>query len=57
MGFGFLQLLLVPFLTGHTVLFVAVVGHVAAVATVTSLSIVVLYRRTDGEGATTNLSP
>ena len=57
MGFGVLQLLLVPFLLDHTVLLVAVVGHVLAVATVTTLSLVVLYRRTEGADAITNLSP
>jgi len=56
MGFGFLQLLLVPFLLDHTVLLVAVVGHVFAVATVNSLSLVVLYRRTEGIGSITYLS-
>jgi hypothetical protein len=56
MGFGFIQLLLVPFLLDHTVLLVAVVGHVVAVATVNSLSLVVLYRRTEGIGSITNLS-
>jgi len=57
MGFGVLQLLLVPFLLEHTVLLVAVVGHVLAVATVTTLSLVVLYRRTEDADAITNLSP
>lgn len=57
MGFGFIQLLLVPFLLDHTVLLVAVVGHVVAVATVNTLSLVVLYRRTEGDGAVTKLSP
>jgi hypothetical protein len=57
MGFGLLQLLLVPFLLDHTVLLVAVVGHVLAVATVTTLSLVVLYSRTEGTDAITSLSP
>ncbi|QPV61765.1 hypothetical protein I7X12_13515 [Halosimplex litoreum] len=57
MGFGILQLLLVPFLLDHTILLVAVVGHVVAVATVTTLSLVVLYRRTEGTDAITKLSP
>ncbi|WP_415378765.1 hypothetical protein [Halosimplex sp. TS25] len=57
LGFGLLQLLLVPFLLDHTLLLVAVVGHVLAVATVTSLSLVVLYRRTEGDAGITNLSP
>ncbi|WP_235853536.1 DUF7530 family protein [Halosimplex salinum] len=56
MGFGVLQLLLVPFLLDHTVLLVAVVGHVVAVAAVNSLSLLVLYRRTEGIGSITNLS-
>jgi hypothetical protein len=43
MGFGLLQLLLVPFLVGHPLLFWAVVGHVVAVTVVTSLSLVALY--------------
>ncbi|WP_246391834.1 DUF7530 family protein [Halosimplex pelagicum] len=54
MGFGVLQLLLVPFLVDHTVLLVAVVGHVLAVATVTTLSLVVLYSRTEGADAITS---
>ena len=57
MGFGFLQLLLIPFLLDHTILLVAVVGHVLAVAAVTSLSLVVLYRRTETDGVVTSLSP
>jgi len=43
MGFGFLQLFLVPFLTDHPILLGAVVGHVLAVAVVTSLSLLALY--------------
>ena len=45
MGFGFVQLLLVPFLLGHPVLLVALVGHVLAVTAVTGLSVVLLHRR------------
>jgi len=44
MGFGVLQLLLVPFLLDHPLLLVAVVGHVLAVVLVTSLSLVALYK-------------
>ena len=54
MGFGLLQLLLVPFLLDHTILLVAVVGHVVAVAAVTSLSLFVLYRRTETDGVVTS---
>jgi hypothetical protein len=57
MGFGVLQLVLVPFLTGHPVLLVAVVGHVLAVATVTTLSLVVLYTRSETDGTVRRLSP
>lgn len=44
MGFGVLQLVLVPFLTPYPVLLTAVVGHVAAVTVVTGLSVVLLRR-------------
>jgi len=57
MGFGLLQLLLVPFLLDHPFLLFAVVGHVAAVATVTGLSLAVLYVRTEASGVATSLSP
>jgi hypothetical protein len=57
MGFGFVQLLLVPFLLDHTVLLVALVGHVVAVTIVTSLSLVALSVRGETEDRTTNLSP
>jgi len=57
MGFGLLQLLLVPFLLDHPILLFAVVGHVLAVATVTGLSLAVLYVRTDRRDAATSLSP
>ena len=45
MGFGLVQLLLVPFLADHPVLLAAVVGHVLAETTVTGLSVVLLHRR------------
>jgi hypothetical protein len=45
LGFGLLQLAFVPFLTGQPVLLAAVVGHVLAVATVTGLSIGLLWLR------------
>jgi hypothetical protein len=45
MGFGFVQLLLVPFLLDHPVLLVALVGHVVAVTAVTGLSVVLLHRK------------
>jgi hypothetical protein len=48
MGFGFVQLLLAPFLAGHPVLLVALVGHVLAVAVVTGLSLVLLHHRERG---------
>ncbi|MFB6307985.1 MAG: hypothetical protein ABEH35_01525 [Haloarculaceae archaeon] len=49
LGFGWLQLALVPFLLEQPVLLWAVVGHVVAVTVVTTLSIVLLWlRRTDG---------
>ncbi|ELZ27656.1 hypothetical protein C475_07040 [Halosimplex carlsbadense 2-9-1] len=57
MGFGVLQLLLVPFLLDHTILLFAVVGHVVAVVTVNSLSLAVLYSRTEGTDAVTSLFP
>lgn len=40
LGFGLLQLALLPFLWGHTLLFVAVAGHVAAVLLVGSYALV-----------------
>lgn len=52
MGFGLLQLLLVPFLVGFPVLATAVVGHVLAVTLATGISIVVLRRQTASETAT-----
>jgi len=45
MGFGFVQLLLVPFLLDHPVLLAALVGHVVAVTAVTGLSVVLLHRK------------
>jgi hypothetical protein len=45
MGFGLLQLVLVPFVTDHPVLAVAVGGHVLAVTLVTGASIALLYGR------------
>lgn len=44
-GFGFVQLVFVPFLLDQPVLLVAVVGHVLAVTTVTGLSIALLQYR------------
>lgn len=46
MGFGLLQLGLVPFVREERLLLVAVVGHVLAVVLVTSLSVVLIGRRT-----------
>jgi hypothetical protein len=46
MGFALLQLALVPFLWDHPVLLVAVVGHVGAVLTVGTLSVVLLGKGT-----------
>jgi hypothetical protein len=57
MGFGLLQLTLVPFLLGHPLLLVAIVGHVVAVALVTGLSVVALSVRAGPEDSATNLSP
>jgi hypothetical protein len=57
MGFGLLQLLLVPFLLDHRLLAVAVLGHVVAVVSVTALSLAALYVRTEGTDPATNLSP
>jgi hypothetical protein len=48
MGFGLVQLLLVPFLVDHPVLLAAVGGHVLAVTLVTGLSVVLLHRREHG---------
>ncbi len=45
LGFGFLQLLLIPFVLDQPVLLVAVVGHVLAVTVVAGLSIIVLTVR------------
>jgi len=57
MGFGFLQLLLVPFLSGHPLLLGAVVGHVIAVTAVTTLSLIALYTQAEPDSPATNLSP
>jgi len=57
MGFGLLQLLLVPFLLDHAVLLFAVVGHVVAVTVVTGLSLLALSVRAQTEDHATNLSP
>jgi len=46
MGFGLLQLGLVPFVRDEPVLLAAVVGHVVAVVLVTALSILLVGRRT-----------
>jgi hypothetical protein len=45
MGFGFVQLLLVPFLLDHPVLLATLVGHVLAVTAVTGLSLALLHHR------------
>ncbi|SEN68259.1 hypothetical protein SAMN05216388_1004177 [Halorientalis persicus] len=55
MGFGVLQLVLVPFLASAPVLRTAVVGHVLAVTVVTGTSILFLRVRT--ETATPSSSP
>lgn len=52
LAFGLLQLALVPFLTADPLLFVAVVGHVGAVAVVTGTSLALLWRRAETETAT-----
>lgn len=52
MGFGLLQLVLVPFLLPYPVLVTAVVGHVVAVTAVTGLSVVLLRRRVRSDAAT-----
>ncbi|MEF8851543.1 MAG: hypothetical protein V5A28_03850 [Haloarculaceae archaeon] len=57
LGFALLQLVLAPFLVGHPVLFYAVVGHVAAVAVVTGLSLAALSVRGRSEDRVRNLSP
>jgi hypothetical protein len=43
-GFGLVQLLLVPFVRGRTLLVVAIVGHVVAVTVVSGASILLLRR-------------
>ncbi|MFB6083751.1 MAG: hypothetical protein ABEJ94_05855 [Halorientalis sp.] len=55
MGFGLLQLVLVPFLASSPILRTAVVGHVVAVTLVTGASILLLRVRT--EQATPSSSP
>jgi len=57
MGFGLVQLLLVPFVLDHPVLLVAVVGHVVAVTAVTGLSVLALSVRAEREDRATKLSP
>jgi len=52
MGFGLLQLALVPFLLPYPVLLTAVVGHVGAVTVVTGLSVVLLRRGVRRDGVT-----
>ena len=52
MGFGLVQLVLVPFILPYPVLLTAVLGHVAAVTVVTGLSVVLLRRRVRSESAT-----
>lgn len=56
LGFALLQLVLVPFLVDHPILFYAVIGHVVAVAVVTGLSLVALSVR-GRESRARNLSP
>ncbi|RXK50605.1 DUF7530 family protein [Halorientalis pallida] len=55
MGFGILQLVLVPFLASSPILRTAVIGHVVAVTVVTGASILLLRVRT--ETATPSSSP
>ena len=50
MGFGLVQLALVPFLLGRPVLLAALVGHVIAVTAVTGLSVVLLHRGESDSG-------
>jgi hypothetical protein len=45
LGFALVQLALVPFVTAHPVLLVAVVGHILAVGVVVTLSVLLLGRR------------
>lgn len=52
MGFGLLQLALVPFLTNYPVLAIAVVGHVAAVTLVAGTSVLLLRRQATSKRAT-----
>jgi hypothetical protein len=52
LGFGFLQLALVPFVSSQPVLVAVLVGHVAAVFVVTGGSIWLLSRDTNGERPT-----
>lgn len=49
MGFGFVQLALLPFIMNRPVLVAVVVGHVVAVTLVTGLSVVLLRRRETDE--------
>lgn len=44
-GFGLLQVILVPFVLGHPSLLVALVGHILAVATFSGLSYLIARRR------------
>jgi hypothetical protein len=53
LGFGLLQLVLVPFVLDQPVLLFAVVGHVVAVVTVTGLSLALLRVRTGTDGSVT----
>ncbi len=57
LGFALTQLVLAPFLVDHPVLFYAVVGHVAAVAVVTGLSLAALSVRGRTDDRVRNLSP
>jgi len=53
LGFGLIQLVLVPFVIDRPVLLFAVVGHVVAVVTVTGLSLALLRVRTGTDGSVT----
>lgn len=50
-GFAWVQLVLLPFVAGHDVLFFAVLGHVVAVTLVSGASALLLYRQRDGPPA------
>lgn len=50
-GFAWMQLVLLPFVVGHDVLFYAVLGHVVAVTLVSGASALLLSRPTAGPSA------